>query len=258
MPERAATCAKIADVARRAGVSKTTVSRVIHPPVPVAEETACRCVYEKAAELRVPVLIHIGDPADSWKAEVTPDSLWYEILSQFRQWSYDGRPVPTRKESFQEQRSVLRRYPQTTFICLHVGDHAEDLEYLGALFEEHPNLHADTTAHEPVLGQAPDSARAFITKFQDRIVFGTDNGSVPLALETLAKRTRTKRLFYERDLEQGDLDDYLAPSPRKPGYVLRGINLAPSVLHKIYRENAARLIIGLASDPEPRHTRSIP
>jgi hypothetical protein len=42
-------------------------------------------------------------------------------------------------------------------------------------------------------------------------------------------------------IEQRDLDAYL---PRKPGYTMRGVNLPPGVLDKIYRENAARVIPG--------------
>jgi hypothetical protein len=41
--------------------------------------------------------------------------------------------------------------------------------------------------------------------------------------------------------EQRDLDGYM---PRKPGYTMRGVNLPPGVLDKIYRENAARVILG--------------
>jgi hypothetical protein len=52
---------------------------------------------------------------------------------------------------------------------------------------------------------------------------------------------RAKWLFYESDVEQGDLDAYL---PRKPGYTMQGVNLPPGVLDKIYRENAARVIPG--------------
>jgi predicted TIM-barrel fold metal-dependent hydrolase len=196
-------------------------------------------VYEKAAELNVPVLIHVGDPEEYWEKEIRPDSFWYAILRDNPQWSFHGKPVPSREVLFEEQRKMLALYPETTFICPHVGGHARNLTYLGRLLDEFPNLIIDTTAYEPVLGQDPEYARPFLIKYQDRVLFGTDNGWTPHDLETLVHRTRAKRLFYETDLEQGNLDDCM---PRKPGYTMRGVKLSPAVLRKIYHENAARLI----------------
>ena len=198
-------------------------------------------VYEKAAELHVPVLIHVGDPAEYWEREIKPDSFWYEILQANPQWSFYGKPVPSRETLFEEQRQMLEMYPETTFICPHMAGHARNLEYLGQLLDAYPNLIIDTTAYEPVLGQDPEHARPFFIQYQDRILFGTDNGWVETELEILVQRMRAKRLFYESDVEQGDLDGCM---PRKPGYTMRGVNLPPGVLDKIYRENAARVIPG--------------
>jgi predicted TIM-barrel fold metal-dependent hydrolase len=201
-------------------------------------------VYEKAAELDVPVLIHIGDPPDYWKKEVTSDSFWYEILKQNPQWSFYGKEwIPSREVLFEEQRRMLESYPDTIFICPHMGGHAENLEYLGELLDEFPNLYVDTAAYEPILGQAPDRARPFLIKYQNRIMVGTDNGWVATSLEILARRTRAKRFFYESDIEQKDLDDIM---PRKPGYTIRGLKLPPDVIRKLYYENVVRLVPALA------------
>jgi predicted TIM-barrel fold metal-dependent hydrolase len=196
-------------------------------------------VYEKAAELNVPVLIHVGDPEEYWEKEIKPDSFWYAILQDNPQWSFYGKPVPSREALFEEQRRMLALYPETMFICPHVGGHARNLEYVGWLLDEYPNLIIDTTAYEPVLGQDPERARPFLIAYQNRVLFGTDNGWAPHRLETLARRMHAKRLFYETDIEQGDLDGYM---PRRPGYTMRGVNLPPAVMRKIYHENAARLI----------------
>jgi predicted TIM-barrel fold metal-dependent hydrolase len=196
-------------------------------------------VYEKAAELNVPVLIHVGDPAEYWEEEINPNSFWYAILQENPQWSFHGKPVPSREALFEEQREMLARYPETLFICPHVGGHARDLAYAGCLLDEYPNLLIDTTAYEPVLGQDPERARPFLIEYQDRVLFGTDNGWTPHRIETLVRRTGAKRLFYETEMEQGGLDDCM---PRKPGYTMRGVNLPPVVVRKLYHDNAARVI----------------
>jgi predicted TIM-barrel fold metal-dependent hydrolase len=198
-------------------------------------------VYEKAAELEVPVLIHVGDPKEYWE-EITPDSFWYAILGENPQWSFRNKPVASREQLFEEQRVMLQMYPDTTFICPHMGGHAENLPYLGELLDQFPNLQVDTTAYEPVLGQNPESARAFFVKYQDRIMVGTDNGWKAEGMETFRKRMKAVRLFYETGMEQTELGEFL---PRRPGYTIRGIHLPAPVLHKIYRRNVLKLVPSL-------------
>lgn len=200
-------------------------------------------IYEKAAELGVPVTIHVGDPSAFWEP-LTPDNFWYEVLKRHPDWSYCGKPVPSRAVLLEEQRRMLEAHPRTIFISAHLGGSAEDLQYLGRLLDEYPNLYVDTTACEPWLGQDPDRSRSFLLMYQDRILFGTDNqvNSSSDDFRTAIERMRVRRLFYETDIEQVDLDCWR----RRPGYTIRGVNLPPAALHKIYHENAARLIPALA------------
>lgn len=201
-------------------------------------------VYDKAAELGVPVLIHIGDPKEYWE-EISPNSFWYAILKDNPHWSFRDKPVASREQLFEEQRIMLERYPETTFICPHMGGHAENLEYLGELLDQFANLYVDTAAYEPVLGQDPESTRAFFMKYQDRIMAGTDNGWKDEGMEIFKQRMQAVRLFYETDEEQTNLEDFL---PRRPGYTIRGINLPREVLDKVYRKNVTRLVPSLEDD----------
>lgn len=198
-------------------------------------------VYEKAAELAVPVLIHIGDPKEYWE-EITSESFWYAILHDNPQWSFRGKSVAGREQLFEEQLIMLERYPNTTFICPHMGGHAENLGYLGELLDRFPNLYVDTAAYEPLLGQDPETSRGFFMKYQDRIMVGTDNGWKDEGMEIFKKRMQAVRIFYETAEEQSNLDGFL---PRRPGYKMRGIHLPAEVLYKIYQENVARLVPSL-------------
>ena len=207
-------------------------------------------LYDKAAELGVPVTVHVGDPAAFWE-ENRPDSFWYGVLRKCPQWDYRGKPVPSREQLFEEQRSMLEKHPDTIFICAHMGGHAENLGYLGELLDRHPNLYVDTTAYEPLMGQNPQESRAFLVKYQDRVLLGTDNcpgSSVDASswsqdLRIAVLRMRTRRLFYETDSEQVNLDGFWL---RRPGYTIRGVNLPSAAIAKIYRENECRVIPGFS------------
>lgn len=198
--------------------------------------------YEKATELGVPVLIHIGDPKEYWE-EITPESFWYAVLKDNPQWTFRDKPVASRDQLFSEQRIMLEKYPETTFICPHMGGHADNLEYLCELFDQYPNMYVDTTAYEPVLGQDPESSRAFFTKYQDRVIVGTDNGWKAEGMKVFKERMNAVRLFYETEVEQKDLEDFL---PRRPGYSIRGINLPEDILFKIYQQNVTHLVPALS------------
>jgi len=208
-------------------------------------------LYDKAAEMRVPVTVHVGDPAAFWERN-SPDSFWYGVLRKCPHWDYRGKPVPSREQLFEEQRRMLDKHPDTVFICAHMGGRAESLGNLGDLLDRYANLYVDTTAYEPLMGQDPQESRAFLVKYQDRVLFGTDNcpGSPVDALSSAQDlriavlRMRTRRLFYETDSEQVNLDGFWL---RRPGYTIKGVNLPAAVISKIYRENACRLIPRLGS-----------
>ena len=183
--------------------------------------------------------------------ENRPDSFWYGVLKKCPHWDYRGRPVPSREQLFEEQRRMLEKHPDTVFICAHMGGHAENLGYLGELLDRHPNLYVDTTAYEPLMGQEPEESRAFLVRYQDRVLLGTDNcpgssvdaSSSSKDLRIAVLRMRTRRLFYESDSEQVSLDDFWL---RRPGYTIRGVNLPSAAIGKIYRENACRVIPGFS------------
>ncbi len=199
-------------------------------------------VYIRAADLGVPVLIHVGDPEEYWQG-VTPSSFWYAVLKDNPQWSFQGQDVASREQLFEEQVNMLELYPETTFICPHMGGHAENLDYLGELLDRFSNLYVDTAAYEPLLGQTPETTRAFFIKYQDRILVGTDNGWNDEGLAVFKQRMNALRRFYETRDEQTNLDNFL---PRRPGYSMVGIGLPQTVLSKIYRLNITRLVPSLS------------
>ena len=127
---------------------------------------------------------------------------------------------------------MFRKHPKTQFINAHMGWYANDLAKLGALMDEMPNMSVEIAAVIAELGRQPRFAKAFITKYQDRILFGKDSWQ-PQEFPT-----------YFRVLES---DDEYFPYHKKyhAFWPMYGLDLDDEVLKKLYYKNALRLVPGL-------------
>ena len=93
------------------------------------------------------------------------------------------------------------------------------------------------------LGRQPRAARKFFERYQDRILFGTD--AVPHGDE-FPQQVFNDKLYeiYFRFLETDDEYFDYAPArvPPQGRWRIYGIQLPDSILHKVYNQNAARLL----------------
>ena len=123
---------------------------------------------------------------------------------------------------------VASRHPRTRFVSVHAFNLANDLAAVGALLDRHPNVQIDFAARMWELARQPFTARRFFVKYQDRILFGTDND--PDAAMYLA---------HVRQMETEDEWFWPPDTEWWRGY---GMNLPDDVLRKVYRGNAEALL----------------
>jgi predicted TIM-barrel fold metal-dependent hydrolase len=187
-------------------------------------------LFDKAAELKIPVMFHTADP-DAFFTPIDRLNERYEELAAHPDWSFYGSPIP--KASLLEQRDrVFARHPKTTFVAAHLAESSENLSYVAKLLDSHPNLNVDISARTPELGRQPYTARKFMLKYADRILFGTD----------LIPEVEMYRLYY-RFLETDDeYFEYPSHASRQGRWNIYGIFLPDDVLRKVYRENALKLL----------------
>ena len=150
---------------------------------------------------------------------------------------------PTYAEILEARNRVFARHPKTSFVALHVGNCAEDLESVAQNLDRFPNMHVDIAARLNELGRQPRAARRFFDKYQDRIVFGTD--ATPHG-DKFPQQVFNDSLYeiYFRFLETDDeyFDYAPAPTPPQGRWKISGIGLPDGLLHKVYNQNAARLL----------------
>jgi uncharacterized protein len=110
-----------------------------------------------------------------------------------------------------------------------------DLERLGRLLDEMPNVYTELGAVLAELGRQPRFAREWLIHYQDRVMMGKD----------IYKKEEYYTYF--RVLETADeYFDYYRK--RHAHWKMYGLSLPDSVLKKIYSANAVRVIPGLKKE----------
>ena len=195
-------------------------------------------IWAKAGELGIPVLIHTGEPNSFFEPIDNHNERWLELKLHPNR----ARPQPefaTFEETMGEQWAMFRKHPKTKFIDAHLGWLGNDLDRLGKLLDEMPNVYTELAAVAYELGRQPRRAHDFFVKYQDRIMMGKDTWA-PVEYHT-----------YFRILETSDeyfpwYRNYHAFWP------MYGLDLPDEVLKKVYYGNALRVIPGIDASLFPR------
>ncbi len=188
-------------------------------------------IWAKCGELGIPVIIHTSDP----KAFFTPVDRYnerYDELGAHPHWSFYGDEFPDKEELISQRNRVFEKHKNTIFIATHMANLPEELGRVSMWLEKYPNMYTDINARISELGRQPYTARKFMIKYQDRILFGTDTRPDPVAY----------RVYY-RFLETDD--EYINSDPshhRQGRWRIYGIYLPDEVLEKIYNKNALKLL----------------
>lgn len=193
-------------------------------------DSRLKVIWETAAELKMPVLVHIGDPAAFFKP-VDRFNERYEELMGHPDWQYSQPGLYTFEECLDMQEALLSGNPDTTFVVAHAGSNPENLSYVGACLEKYPNMHIDIAERIAELGRQPYGCRKFFERWQDRILFGTD--AYPQYMDR-------RYPPYFRFLETWD--EYFDYAGYNTRWKIYGIGLPDRILEKIYYKNALGLL----------------
>lgn len=177
--------------------------------------------WEKCAELKMPVSLHVADHPSCW----TPLDVFQERSPDYQHFNLFDKDVLSHSELIDKRNRTLENHPKTIFIACHMGNQGHDLGTLAMAMEKYPNLYLDTSARDYELGRTPRSSAKFLSKYKDRIVFGTDMG-------------REKRMYqiHWRLLESAD--EYI---PGRVGWRYYGLELPDSTLQALYQDTAKKI-----------------
>jgi len=190
-------------------------------------------VWEMAARLRIPILIHVGDPSEFFAPFDYHNERWLELALYPSRRYQDRARFPAFEELMAERDRLLARHPKTIWVLAHLGWHANDLARLGRMFDRFPNLYSEVGAILYDLGRQPRTAHEFFNKYQDRLLFGKDSFQPD------------EYPYYWRVFET--LDEYFDYYRDYHAFwKLYGLGLPDPVLKKLYYANALKLLPGIS------------
>jgi len=195
-------------------------------------------IWEKCGELGIPVLIHSGDPFQFWLPKDKNNERWLELKEHPERYR-DPAVYPPWEQIMSEQHNVFRKHPKTIFISAHLSWMGYDLEHLGKLLDEIPNMYTEIGAVLAELGRQPRFAREWFIKYQDRVLFGKDLW-YPKEYHV-----------YFRTLERAD--EYFDYYRRRHAFwKIYGLDLPDEVLKKLYYRNALKILPGVDASMFPQ------
>lgn len=178
--------------------------------------------YDYLQQTGIPLLFHVNDPEEFWDEERVP--AW----ARERGWYWGDGTYPTKEQLYSEVDTVLRNFPRLNVTFPHFYFLSADPDRAARFLDRWRNVRFDLTpGREMYLNFAKDPSRwhSFFTRYQDRIVFGTD---------TTASGADRVTHCVER---VGNMRTFLETTDTCWAGQSVGIGLDPDVCTKIYAGN---------------------
>ena len=206
----------------------------------LADDPRFEPIYQDIQRHGKTLMSHQAEPDVAWGPPDPADPSW-SYYQENPQWYVANRPgFPSKKAILDARDHILAQNPKLRMVGVHLGSMEKALDNISRHFDQYPNFAIDMAARMEYLMMAPpDKVRAFLIKYQDRVLYGTDLDVNPDA--KISEVLEEWQATYARDWK------YLATDAKftSEGREVQGLNLPPEVLTKIFRTNAQRWIPGL-------------
>lgn len=189
-----------------------------------------------------PIVLHLADAS----------RFWDPARKGLDPWSFAGEPYPTRQEMYVELEMILTRHPRLKLILAHFLFLWDELEEARRILDAYPSISFDLTPGVQgyvQMSRQSAATRQFFLDYQDRLIYGTDIGALPLLdpavkfdLAREAGQPWLVRTFLETGRDIPFPDGIGVAKNALAGERLHGIALPTSALEKIYRLNFERMV----------------
>jgi hypothetical protein len=206
----------------------------------MADDPRFEPIYKDIASHGKTLMTHQAEPDVAWGPPDPSDPSW-SYYKENPRWYVANRPgFPSKKAILDARDHVLAENPTLRMVGVHLGSMERDLGNIADHLDKYPNFAIDMAARmDYLMLMPPEKVKAFLIKYQDRVLYGTDLDLMPNAKppDDLGEWQST----YARDwkfLATGATFDW-------EGKQVHGLSLPEPVLRKIFHDNAVHWIPGL-------------
>jgi len=193
----------------------------------------------------IPLYGHLGEPKNCWlpieEMTVNNDKKYFKSNPEYHMYLHPE--FPSYEDQLEARDHMLEKHPNLIFVGAHLGSMEWSIDLMTEHLEQFPNMTLEMAAricHIAALSQKDwDKVRNFIIKYQDRIMYGTDNSDSaendndPKKLkEHLHNVWLTDWKFFTTDesITMWEVDGEI-----------KGLKLPREIIDKIYFKNAEKL-----------------
>ena len=217
-------------------------------------------IFNYLEEQGIPVLGHLGEPRNCWlpveEMTVNNDKNYFKRNPQYHMYLHPEYPSYEEQLAARDRR--LEKHPRLQFVGAHLASLEWSVDKMGEFLDRFPNATIETAArmcHLQVQAQENrQKVRDFFIKYQDRIIYGTDEG----AGNTQDPEKKKEELHEQwmRDWKFLTGEDTL--SSWKVNGAFKGLKLPREVVDKVYRQNAERVFAEFKTDDKILYQTSSP
>jgi predicted TIM-barrel fold metal-dependent hydrolase len=178
---------------------------------------------------KIPVLWHTADPEENWDADLCND------FARKSGWYYGEGGFPSKDELTGEAEAILDEFPGLNAVFAHMFFLTADISKARAFMQRHPGARLDVTPGTEMyfnFTKDREGWRNFFIDYQDRILFGTDNGWGDEASPAQKAIEGCEKIAFLDAFFSGDSTIRLWDK-----HLMRGLALPGKVLDKLYRDN---------------------
>ena len=195
---------------------------------------------------RIVLLGHQAEPLNCWlpfdKMTVRSDQDYFREHPQY--YMYEHPEMPAHDAILSARDRMLNAHPALRFDAVHLASLEWNVDNVGNFLERFPNANVDLAARlvhlEVQAASNPRKVRQFLMRYQDRILYGSDDSYGPGDFDARALA----------EVHSGWVEDwrFLATSDRLHSSdfakSFQGLHLPREVIDKIYRRNAQSMFTG--------------
>jgi len=206
-------------------------------------------IFNYLVKNHIPVCGHLGEPRNCWlpleEMTVNNDRQYFKEHPQYHMYLHPE--YPSYGEQIQAIDNMLKKHPDLHYMGAHLGSLEWSLDEMARHFDMFPNMTVDMAARMCHIEKHAQTnwqkVHDFFINYQDRIIYGTDQGDWIGAEADPEKLKAQIHEVWQRDWKFLTTDS--AMTSWEVNGAFKGLKLPKEVVEKIYYKNAVRWFPGV-------------